>query len=237
MTPDPSEELLREQVEYYRARAPEYDDWILRRGRYDRGAALNQRWHDELAEVGRALDAFVPTGRVLELAAGTGQWTRRLVRQADSVTVVDASPEMIAINQASVGDPRVRYVLADLFAWQPDLRYDAVVFGFWLSHVPPERFASFWDLVGRALTPGGWVFFVDSLYDERSTALDHRLEGPDRLTARRRLNDGREFEIVKVFYDPRNLQEKLADLGWEFRTRATSTYFLYGMGKRRETRG
>jgi len=33
---------LKEQLEYYRARAAEYDQWWLRQGRYDRGAALNR---------------------------------------------------------------------------------------------------------------------------------------------------------------------------------------------------
>lgn len=223
-------DLLREQIEYYRARAPEYDDWILRRGRYDRGPAANQAWHDELSEVRRALDAFGPRGHVLELAAGTGQWTTELARRADTVTVVDASAEMLAINRAKVNDPRVRYVESDIFTWTPDATYDAVAFGFWLSHVPPERFAEFWDLVRRSLAPDGRVFFVDSRYDERSTALDHRLEGPDRTISRRRLNDGREFDVVKVFYEPADLERKLGNLGWDVTVRKTATYFLYGQG-------
>jgi hypothetical protein len=31
--------------------------------------------------------------------------------------------------------------------------YEAVFFGFWLSHVPRERFECFWSLVGEALVP------------------------------------------------------------------------------------
>ena len=34
--PDP-DSLVQEQIAYYRARAPEYDDWWLRTGRYDSG--------------------------------------------------------------------------------------------------------------------------------------------------------------------------------------------------------
>jgi hypothetical protein len=33
------DDVLEEQRRYYRARAPEYDDWWQRRGRYDRGDA------------------------------------------------------------------------------------------------------------------------------------------------------------------------------------------------------
>src|SRR5207249_3466236 len=102
---------------------------------------------------------------------------------------------MLAMNRLKVADPKVRYALGNIFSWQPDGTYDVVLFGFWLSHVPPERFVAFWDLVASCLKPSGRVFFVDSLYDVRSTALDHRLEGPERTAMRRRLNDGREFEI------------------------------------------
>src|SRR5512134_1451499 len=43
-------------VAYYEARAPEYDDWYLRRGRYARGAVHDAAWHAELDMAGRWLD-------------------------------------------------------------------------------------------------------------------------------------------------------------------------------------
>lgn len=223
--------LLEEQIEYYRARAGEYDEWFLRQGRYDRGPELNRQWFDEVREVVAALDSFAPTGRVLELAGGTGLWTERLVRSAASLTVVDASPETLAINRARVGDSRVRYVQSDIFSWRPDDRYDAVFFSFWLSHVPSERFTAFWSLVRSSLAPDGRVFFVDSAYNESTTAVDHRLDGPESLTATRRLNDGREFRIVKIFYRPADLAARLGDLGWNVTVNATESNFIYGFGR------
>ena len=65
-----------------------------------------------------ALDSFGATGSVLELAGGTGWWTERLARTADRLTVVDSSPEVLAINQERVGRSDVNYVVADLFDWQ-----------------------------------------------------------------------------------------------------------------------
>ncbi|HET8699011.1 MAG TPA: hypothetical protein VFO94_16120 [Gammaproteobacteria bacterium] len=56
---------------------------------------------------------------------------------------------------------------------------------------------------------------------ETSTAADHRLPPPDAQTMLRRLNDGREFRIVKMFYDARELTERLSGLGWQFDIRAT----------------
>jgi demethylmenaquinone methyltransferase/2-methoxy-6-polyprenyl-1,4-benzoquinol methylase len=231
------EELLEGQLAYYRARAGEYDEWFLRRGRYDRGLEWNRRWFSELDEVRRELDRCQPTGNVLELACGTGLWTVELARHASSVTAVDASPEVLEINRARLRETgretRVRYVGADLFGWRPDDAYDLVFFGFWLSHVPPGRFSAFWDLVRSALRPGGRAFFVDSLGAETPDEKERRGRDPMGHTTARRLNDGREFRIVKIFYDPADLKGRLADLGWRFSVRTTQNHLLYGFGEPR----
>ena len=222
--------LLDEQILYYQARAHEYDEWFFRQGRYDRGDELNKRWFAEVEQTRQALDAFGPTDHVLEIACGTGLWTERLVPHAKQITALDAALEMLAINQARVESPKVRYLQADIFEWSPEEQYDVVFFGFWLSHVPPERFAAFWELVNLALRPGGRVFFVDSRYDATSTAKDHHLEGSEATTVERRLNDGREFRIVKVFYEMTRLSKQLSELGWSFEVEETATYFIYGNG-------
>ena len=52
--------LLAEQRAYYRARAPEYDEWWQRRGRYDRGSGLAEEWDRQAAQVAAALETFGP---------------------------------------------------------------------------------------------------------------------------------------------------------------------------------
>jgi ubiquinone/menaquinone biosynthesis C-methylase UbiE len=135
---------LRQQLNYYRARATEYNQWWLRQGRYDRGATLNARWFADVAVVSSALSAFRPVGRVLEIACGTGVWSEQLFPFASHLTALDGAPEMLAINAARLGSALVRYIEADVFEWQPNEQFDVVFFGFWISHVPPERFAEFW---------------------------------------------------------------------------------------------
>ncbi|HEX6750946.1 MAG TPA: class I SAM-dependent methyltransferase [Longimicrobium sp.] len=221
-------DLIEQQKEYYRARAGEYDEWFERTGRYDRGPDHRARWFAEVDEVRAALEGFRPAGRVLELACGTGWWTEQLVRWADEVTAVDASEEVLELNRRRVDDGRVRRERADIFAWRPDGAYDVVFFSFWLSHVPPERFAAFWEMVRGALAPGGRVFFVDSLRTELSTATDHRLSDEGDVVLERKLNDGRRFHIYKVFYETGDLQRQLEALGWRADVRATESFFLYG---------
>jgi SAM-dependent methyltransferase len=225
--------VLGEQLEYYRARADEYDKWWLREGRFDRGPEANARWFAETTELERVLARFDPRGEVLELACGTGLWTRRLVDYAAHVTAVDAAPEVLAINRARIGDRLVTYVEADLFEWAPEpAGYDACVFTFWLSHVPEDRFAAFWERIAGALRPGGRAFFIDSARTESSTATDHRLPEVGDATMTRRLDDGREFQIIKRFYDPDQLTGRLRELGWDCQVGTTGEFFIYGSAQR-----
>jgi SAM-dependent methyltransferase len=112
-------QLLREQAEYYQARAAEYHEWFLREGRYDRGPEHRSQWFGEVAAVEAALHDALRSGEVLELACGTGLWTQHLVEQHSRVVAVDASPEAIAINRERLQSDVVEYVVADLFAWVP----------------------------------------------------------------------------------------------------------------------
>ena len=93
-----------------------------------------------------------------------------------------------------------------MFAWQPDRQYDLVFFSFWLSHVPPERLASFLATVNRAVRPGGRVFLINSRFEQTSTAKDAPLRDDEHIYRTRKLNDGSKFTIVKVFYEPDDLR-------------------------------
>jgi len=205
--------LLGEQLAYYRALGPDY----LHQG---------QDLPGDGGELAEALEAFRPAGSVLELACGPGVWTGQLLRWTTDVTAVDGSPEMLATAAARVGSDRVRFIQADLFGWQPDRRYDVVFIGFFLSHVPAERFASFWSLVAGALKPGGRVFFADDAY----RTPDELVNGPASSTIRRRTPDGTSYRVVKVPYQPADLERKLRRLGWDIEVTATAGPFYWGAG-------
>jgi SAM-dependent methyltransferase len=235
---DPAHDILNEQAAYYRARAPEYDEWWQRSGRYDRGPEATGRWRAEVAHVEAELARAALTGHVAELACGTGWWTERLARTADRLTCIDASPETIEINRArlsSAGLALPHYKVADLFEWRPSVKFEAIFFSFWLSHVPTERFAPFWSSVATALQPGGRVFFIDSLPDQTSTANNHCTPDPDGIQERR-LNDGRSFRIVKLFRQPAELTSALHALGWKTEIGRTASYFVFGRAEREQQR-
>ncbi len=226
-----SEQIIKEQMDYYRARAGEYDEWFLRQGRYDHGEQFNRRWFDQAAQIRAALAAFAPGGDVLEIACGTGLWSEHLARCATHLTAIDSSEEVLAINRQRLQSrENVSYEQADIFTWQPQKRYDVVFFSFWLSHVPADHFVLFWDKVRSALKGDGRFFLVDSLYNQTTTANNHVLNGRDSTVQDRKLNDGRSYRIVKIYYEPEELAARLAALGWQSDLKRSADYFLYGSG-------
>lgn len=206
--------VLFEQVAYYSARAGDYLEQASRVQGFD--------------ELGQALLAFRPSGDVLELACGPGTWTSLLLNTAATVTAVDASPEMLShAKERTAGGP-VEFVQADIFSWHPTRLYDTVVFGFWLSHVPPERFDDFWRLVQDSLTTAGRVFFMD---DAKRTSEETRA-GPSSSTIVRTAVDGSEHRLVKVSYTASGLQERLAALGWRIQVHGVADALFWGSGCR-----
>jgi demethylmenaquinone methyltransferase/2-methoxy-6-polyprenyl-1,4-benzoquinol methylase len=225
--------LLAEQKSFYRARAPEYDEWWQRRGHYERGDQELVEWQHQVGILDAALDAFGARGKVLELAGGTGWWTQRLAETADRLTVVDSSPETLALNRERVGRPDVHYEVADLFDWLPDSLYDVVFFSFWLSHVPRARFGDFWALVRACLNPNGRVFLIDNRNDPLggSSARDPYVVEYGTDLHLRTLGDGSRYRVVKVMYEPDELEALISTEGWSVEMESTR-WFIFGSARR-----
>ena len=227
-----TDNILQQQIEYYRARANEYDQWFYRIGRYDRGIENNQRWFNEVAVIKNTLHQIGVVDDILELACGTGIWTQELLSIGKKITAIDASEEVIAINRSKLFSLSVEYHLIDLFAWQPDTEYDLVFFAFWLSHVPPKLLDSFLTKVYQSVRVGGQVFIIDSSFETTSTANNHILEDDGNIYKTRKLNNGQEFQIFKIFYQPDELKDKLKKAGFQAEVKVTDNYFIYAQGKK-----
>jgi SAM-dependent methyltransferase len=223
-TPD----LDAEMIAYYEARAGEYDDWYMRRGRYERGPIHDMAWQTDLDAATRWLDDVPIAGRIVEVAAGTGWWSPLLATKGE-LWCYDAAPGPLerARDRLLAHGLRAHIHLRDAWA-EPDAVADAVFAGFWLSHVPRDRLASFLEVVHRWLRPGGTFAFIDSRFDPQSSAVDQRPTA-DEETSVRRLNDGRTFTIAKVFYASQELEAALLSTGFTAATvTTTSRFFLLG---------
>ena len=215
--------MIADQVAYYRARARDYDDVYERRGAYDRGTAVNRAWRAELALLEAALDELDLRGDVLELGAGTGQWTARLARRARTVTALDAAPEMLAVAKARLAQPAagVHFDVVDLLGdWEPARSWNAVVACFFYEHVPDRHLPGLLGKVRRALTPRGFVFLAEGAYrpaDEESEV---------------RALHGRRYHVVERRRRPEELARRFGEAGIDLRVRETGQRFQYGVGRR-----
>ena len=114
--PDPGADMLA----YYQARAPEYDDWYLRRGRYERGPIHDAAWNAELDLAGRWLDELPIAGEIVELAAGTGWWSPLLASKGE-LSMYDGAPAPLDRARERLVAHRLRAHLHVRDAWaEPD---------------------------------------------------------------------------------------------------------------------
>ena len=202
----------REQVAYYRRRAAEYEVTS----------------YGDLPRADRRIAALVaqlhPGGDVLEVACGTGVWTRHLVANARSVTAIDAAPEMIALARRRMTG-RVTFLAADVLDWTPPQRFDTVFFAFWLSHVPASAFGRFWSVVRSALASDGRVLFVD---DQPAAADRETYVAGSGEVVERRLRDGTRYRLIKLVRDDGDLTRQLTHLGWQAAIRRSGQDWLLG---------
>jgi 2-polyprenyl-3-methyl-5-hydroxy-6-metoxy-1,4-benzoquinol methylase len=208
-----TDEVLADQVDYYRRRAGEYDVTA-----YGDVAAARAR-------IARLVVEMRPTGRVLEIACGTGLWTEALAGLADTVTAIDVAPEVVEIARDRVRSANVSFEVVDVFSWDPDARFDVIFFSAWLSHVPMSRFEQFWQSLRGLLAEDGRVLFIDEHVDEREK--EAYVPGRDEVVERQ-LRDGSTFRVIKNFVDPDRLELRLRRLGWDCAVRRDDSDWVCG---------
>ena len=189
-----------------RPRAGEYDDWYLRRGRYSHGAIHDAAWNAELDAAGRWLDALPIAGEIVELAAGTGWWSPLLAAKGE-LSLYDAAPAPLDRARERLVAHGLRAHLHVRDAWaEPDRARRRPVHRVLAEPRRADRLDAFLALVGSlAASPAA--------ASRSSTRCPIRRPGrpttrrPADDLAVRRLADGREFTIVKVFHEPDDLRD------------------------------
>ncbi|MEA2519491.1 MAG: hypothetical protein QOF49_1571, partial [Chloroflexota bacterium] len=152
--------------------------------------------------------------RIVELAAGTGWWSPLLASKATELSMYDAAEAPLARARDRLVAHGLRAHLHVRDAWAPPegAPADAVFAGFWLSHVERARTVAFLEVAGRWLAPGGRIALIDSIPDPRSGAVDQPPPADDRSV--RRLADGRQFTITKVFRSAHEIELALEAAGF-----------------------
>jgi SAM-dependent methyltransferase len=189
--------------EYYQRRAPEYEQVYYRDDRVRQG---------ELETIAAAMSQALAGRRVLEIACGTGYWTERLAPVARHIVATDVAPGMLALAQAKgLAPDRVDFLHGDAYALDrvPGM-FDAALAMFWFSHVPRGRIAAFLDGLNARLGPGAVVFLGDNAYLPGVGGDLVTTPGSEDTFKLRHLQDGSRYEVLKNYYDRRQLREIFA---------------------------
>jgi SAM-dependent methyltransferase len=188
-------------AEYYQQRANEYDD-VYRKPERQR----------DLAELKRLLPPLVAGRRVLEIAAGTGYWTQVIAPAAASVTATDLNPETLQVAAArDYGGAAPLLLTADAYRLEAvPGDFDLVFCGFWWSHVPRGDVQRFLAAVCARVEPGATLVLLDNNYVPGSSHPVARTSPDGDTYQLRRLQDGREYEVLKNFPTQAQLAGDLA---------------------------
>jgi len=204
---------------------PQLAEYYSRRAReYERIYAKPERQED-LRQLNKIVTAFFTGARVLELACGTGWWTRVLAPVAAVVTAVDINEEVLELARARAAGP-VKFVRDDLYELKPLVGpFDAGFAGFWWSHVPRAQLGGFLRNFHRALPPGARVMFLDNRFVPGSSTPIVRTDPAGNTWQRRRLDDGGEVEVLKNFPEPAELTAALADVATDIQVELLPYYW------------
>jgi len=165
---------------------------------------------------------------VLELACGTGYWTRIIAETADKVVATDVNPEMIAMAQLRKLDPaKVSLRVADARALPDDLGdFTAVFIGFWWSHVKREEYERFLAQLKARVGKDVLVVLLDDDYVEGSSETVARTDLEGNTYQIRSTPDGERYEIPKTYPSDSALRKKLASSVREIKIVRNEFYWL-----------
>ncbi|MEM9513987.1 MAG: methyltransferase domain-containing protein [Actinomycetota bacterium] len=186
-----------EQIEYYRRRAPWYDDVYDCVGDYDRGPELNARWRTSVAGLKAVVDRAPLRGDCVELGIGTGFWSAHIIDRVDRLWGYDASPEMVDRARQRFADRSdVSLAVVDLWHWRPERQWDCAVAFFFIEHVPDEVLPALLTTLHDVLRPGGCLFVAEGAWWQQEPAVETREVDGQTLRVVERRRDVHELDAA-----------------------------------------
>ena len=190
---------------YYDARASEYEE------AYTLGTGTSSiRDPGVFTTEARTLASIVGkrlSGRVIDIACGTGFWLPAYADRCSHVTLFDQSEKMLDECRKKVERlglaGRSTLLQGDVFEQPfPPGSYDCALVGFLLSHLTEPQEAHVFAALTSMLAADGRFLILESAWTPERAAVNRKTEHQER-----RLNDGTRFEIYKRYFDEEDVRE------------------------------
>ena len=191
---------------YYKKRAKEYDKV------YDKP----ERQHD-LKQLHNYLKTAFADKRVLEIACGTGYWTKTITETCTSILATDINEAVLEIARTrDYPKTPVDFQAIDFWQLKTALKpYDVVFGGFIWSHVLRGDLLRFLNILQNQLKADGELVFIDNKYVEGSSTPISRKDEMGNTYQIRHLQNGAEYEVLKNFPKRVEIENLIQDFGFE----------------------
>lgn len=174
---------------YYRQRAREYDRFYQ-----------TPEFQNDLRELETWLTGHVRRRTVLEVAAGTGHWTKIASRTAKAVTATDYNPETLAVAKRRRLGAHVTLLAADAYDLPVfEKPFEVGMAHLWWSHVPRERRQEFLAGLVKCLRPKATILMLDQRFGRSFSIPASRRDARENRYEFRKLANGKTFEVMKNY--------------------------------------
>ena len=186
-----------DQIIYYSERAKEYEQIYQKEER-----------QEDLKKLGIILKDLFFAKSVLEIACGTGYWTRIISEKAKSIFAVDINDSVLEIAQSKKYKAPVNFEKADIFnISKVDEIFDSGFGGFIWSHIPKQNLDVFLSGFLSKVSPGGLVVFVDNQYVEGSNSPIDSKDLYGNTYQLRKLSNKNSYKVMKNFPTDKEILE------------------------------
>ncbi|MFX1312731.1 MAG: class I SAM-dependent methyltransferase [Promethearchaeota archaeon] len=188
--------------QYYSDRANEYDKTYLRPER-----------QKDIKKLHKLLKYLLNGHTILEIACGTGYWTKTIVSVSKFIIAVDINEDVLQIaRNRGISSDKVIFIQDDVYSLKKIRNnFTAGFAGFWWSHIPKSKLKGFLEQFHSKLQPNAFVIFIDNLRVEGSSTPISRIDIDGNTYQVRKLEDGREYEILKNFPTKKEILETLGN--------------------------
>lgn len=187
-------------AEYYNKRAHEYEEVYN---------IQNKTRLEEQELIKKYIEESFLNRYVLELACGTGYWTKSLLLTAQKVIAIDQSAEMLTIaSKRYANKANISFLQEDVYNPPTSFpKFNGCMANFLFSHIPKKEIHSFLKTLHSKLDTNAFVFFVDSNYQEGQGGTLVKKRGNENTWKKRKLNNGEEYHVLKNYYSREELEK------------------------------